>query len=154
MQGQPLRAQGLDGGGRSKSHKPHLNLVPLAWKSCLSPELVFSGQCWLYLDATRDLSTELIKGRAYFLLSHVASLSMSWSRVYFQHYLQVEIHPLGRSSPLEPSSLSTNIHQSHRSRLAFGVVQDVLMTQRRLPVPFGQGCCWLDEEIEPCNVGT
>lgn len=45
--GQPLRAQGLDGGGSSRTHKPHLNRVPLTWKSCLSPELGFSGQCRL-----------------------------------------------------------------------------------------------------------
>lgn len=79
--------------------------------------------------------------------------SMSWSRVYFQHYLQVEIQPLGRQSTLEPS-LSTNVPQSHRSQLALEIVQDAPMTQRRLPVPFGQGCCWLDEEDGLGSIGT
>lgn len=41
--GQHQAAQGLDGGGSSETHKHHLNLVPLTWKSCLSPELGFCG---------------------------------------------------------------------------------------------------------------
>lgn len=91
---------------------------------------------------------------ARFLLSCASIPSMSWSRVYFQHYLQVKIHPLGRLSPLEPPSSSTNVHQSHRGWLALGVMQDTPMTQRRLPVPFGQGCCWLDEEVGLGGIGT
>lgn len=43
--GQPLTAQGLDGGGSSVTHRHYLNLVPLTWKSCLFPEFGFSGQC-------------------------------------------------------------------------------------------------------------
>lgn len=95
-----------------------------------------------------------ITGKACFLLSCVAIPSMSGSRVYFQHYLQVEIHPSGRLSPLEPPSSSTNVHQSHRGRLVLGVVQDTPVTQKGLPVPFGQGCCWLDEEVGLGGVGT
>lgn len=86
-------------------------------------------------------------------LCPILSPSPACHGALFQCYLQVKIHPLGRLSPLEPLSLSTNIHQSHRGQLVLGIEQDIGDTERAA-VPFGQRCCWLDEEVGPGSVGT